>query len=376
MRILHVHSGNLYGGVERILVTLARHGRKIVPSMESHFAVCFGGRFSEEVVRASAPVHFLGNVRMRRVQTIWHARSALRKLLASGSYNVVVCHSGWSNAIFGSVVQKAGTPLVRWVHGVGKRRHWLEWLARMTRPDLLLCNSNFTRDAAVKIFPGVRSRVLYCPAESPPDYSAEERVAVRSELATALDSVVVVQVSRMEGGKGQKLLLQALGLLQSVPGWVCWQVGGFQRRQERQYFGELTEIARRLGVAERVRFLGERSDVSRVLAAADIYCQPNTSPEGFGMGLIEAMWARLPVVTRDMGAAREIVCESCGILLGSDDAAMLADCLRQLMSDVALRARLGRSGPPRASELCDCAAQIDLLREYLEPFRSRSSGTA
>ena len=236
----------------------------------------------------------------------------------------------------------------------------------MTRPDLLLCNSYFTRDAAVKMFPGVRSEVLYCPAEAPTDHSEEDRLALRAQLATAPEATVVVQISRMEAGKGQKLHLQALALLQSVPGWVCWHVGGSQRKQERQYLEELVEMARNLGLGERIRFLGERTDVSRVLAAADIYCQPNNSPEGFGMGLIEALWARLPIVTSDMGGAREIVRESCGILVGSGDAATLADSLGRLISDVGLRAKLGASGPARARELCDCATQIGLLEKYLE----------
>lgn len=373
MRILHVHSGNLYGGVERLLVTLARHEREVVPSMESHFAVCFEGRLSEELVQASAPVHLLGDVRVRHVGSVWRARSVLRKLLASGSYNVVVCHSDWSNAIFGSIARRGRKPLVRWVHGLGKRTHWLEVWARMTKPDVVLCNSYFTRDAAVRMFPGVRSEVLYCPAEPPTDHSWEERLALRSQLATAPDATVLVQVSRMEAGKGQKLHLQALALLQNLPGWVCWQVGGSQRKQERRYLDELVELARNLGLGERIRFLGERTDVSRVLAAADIYCQPNSSPEGFGMGLIEALWARLPIVTSDMGGAREIVLESCGILVGSGDAARLADCLGRLICDTGLRARLGASGPARARELCDCATQITLLEQYLTGIRGDGS---
>ena len=48
VRILHLHSGNLYGGVETLLVTLANL-RRLCPTMEPHFALCYEGRLSDEL---------------------------------------------------------------------------------------------------------------------------------------------------------------------------------------------------------------------------------------------------------------------------------------------------------------------------------------
>jgi hypothetical protein len=61
LRVLHVSSGNLYGGVEVILATLARL-RHLCPEMEPHFGVCYEGRLSQELTAAGAPVHMLGRV--------------------------------------------------------------------------------------------------------------------------------------------------------------------------------------------------------------------------------------------------------------------------------------------------------------------------
>jgi len=80
LRVLHVHSGNLYGGVETILVTLARH-RDLCPQMESHFALCFEGRLKEELTVAGAPVYQLGKVRLRQVVSVLRARRTLRELV-------------------------------------------------------------------------------------------------------------------------------------------------------------------------------------------------------------------------------------------------------------------------------------------------------
>src|SRR2546422_5237601 len=56
MRVLHVSSGNLYGGIETLLLTLARH-RNLCPGLDQHFALCFEGRLSEELAAVGARVH-------------------------------------------------------------------------------------------------------------------------------------------------------------------------------------------------------------------------------------------------------------------------------------------------------------------------------
>ena len=61
------------------------------------------------------------------------------------------------------------------------------------------------------------------------------------------------------------------------------------------------------------------TDVPRLLAAADIHCQPNISPEPFGIAFIEALAAGLPVVTSAIGGAIEIVDDTCGRLVPASD---------------------------------------------------------
>ena len=136
----------------------------------------------------------------------------------------------------------------------------------------------------------------------------------------------------------------------------------------------LKRLASRLGIAERVRFVGERADVARFLAAADIYCQPNVGPEAFGLTFVEAMRAGLPVVTTAIGGAREIVDDSCGVLVPPGDAHALASSLHTLIDGPGfLRARLGEGGPCRARQLCDPAAQLQRLHRVLSVFAGREA---
>jgi glycosyltransferase involved in cell wall biosynthesis len=179
------------------------------------------------------------------------------------------------------------------------------------------------------------------------------------------DVVVILQVSRMEAWKGHMLHLQALSKIKDMREWVCWILGGPQRPEEERYMSMLQRTAAELGIGSRVRFLGQRKDVPRLLAAADVFCQPNKGPEPFGIVFIEALWAGLPVLTTAMGGPMEIIDESCGFLVEPENPAVLADSLRKLIESPELRARLGRGGAPRAQQLCNPASQINKIERCL-----------
>jgi glycosyltransferase involved in cell wall biosynthesis len=128
-----------------------------------------------------------------------------------------------------------------------------------------------------------------------------------------------------------------------------------------------------------MRFLGPRTDVPRLLAAADIHCQPNTGPEPFGIAFVEALYAGLPVVTTALGGALEIVDDRCGILVPPDDASALTAALASLIREPSRRKELGHGGVARAKELCDPVTQLPQLYEVLQgcvspPARSVSDG--
>ena len=130
------------------------------------------------------------------------------------------------------------------------------------------------------------------------------------------------------------------------------------------YAQHLRQKAEDLGLRDRVKFVGPRQDVARLLSAADIYCQPNLSPEGFGLTFVEALAAGLPVVTTAMGGALEIVTDRCGVLC-PPEVAPIAEALQRLLQDARLRGALGEAGRTRARELCDPQARMDDLARLL-----------
>ncbi|HEV2904630.1 MAG TPA: glycosyltransferase family 4 protein [Pyrinomonadaceae bacterium] len=375
MRILFTHSGNMYGGVETMLATFARH-RDLCPTMQQHFALCFEGRLRDELDECGVPLHDLGYVRIRQPLSVRRARQAFGNLLRDVAFDAVICQSAWSHALFGPVARTAGVPLITWIHGIPDRDSWLEQWARRTPADLTICNSEFTAQLFRKSAPAARVEVLHCPVAPPAQsFSKGNRARVRTELKTPNDAVVIIQASRMEPWKGHQTLLDALAALRDSDRWVCWIVGGPQRPNEVGHFNELIARAQDLGIADRLRFTGQQSHVEALLAAADIFCQPNIDPEPFGIAFVEALYAGLPVITTEIGGALEIMTPRCGALVEPRNVPQLSSVLRQLINDRALRCRLGSAGPWRATTLCDPAQQITKLQQLLKsaPLREMAA---
>lgn len=366
MRLLHLYSGNLYGGVERLLWTLHTEQEQF-PQLQSIFALCFRGRLSDDLAAAGAPLALLPPVRLRLPWSVRQARKSVMGLLSSA--DIAVCHGVWSHAVFAPAVRQARKPLVFWAHDLQNGRHWLERLAALTPPDRVIANSRFTASRITRLFPQTPCDVVYLPvAHTNPIASLNNREAIREQIGTASDRVVVAIASRMERWKGHTELIRALGLLKENRSWECWIVGGAQRPSEAAYQSELRQLVHHFGVNDRIRFLGERHDVASLLPAADIYCQPNTQPEPFGIAYIEALYAGLPVIAAADGGPLEIVDDHCGILVSPNAHEPLAEALDLLIRDGALRQRLGRCAPERALELCDPRTALGRLADCLRPL--------
>jgi glycosyltransferase involved in cell wall biosynthesis len=363
MKVLHIYAGNLFGGIETFLISLAK-GQHLCPEMTSHFALCFEGKLAQELRRNQVPVHLLGNVRISRIWTVWRSQQELKKLINRENFDVVICHACWSQAIFGRVVNK---PLIFWCHDVILGDHWLDRLARNVKPNLAIANSKYTQTSLEKFY-DVPTAVILCPVAPviTESFNNYEQQQTRQSLNTNPEKIVIIQVSRLERWKGQSQLLSALGQLKDSETWECWIVGGVQRPQEEAYLQELKTQAQNLEISDRVKFLGQRSDVPNLLAAADIHCQPNLGAEPFGITFIEALYAGLPVVTTNMGGGAEIVNSSCGILVEPNNPTELADALRSLIDSKFQRQELGSHGHARAVELCDPAQQINQLYTCLK----------
>lgn len=157
----------------------------------------------------------------------------------------------------------------------------------------------------------------------------------RAALDTPRDAPVLLVLARMHAVKGIDTMLHALVETQ---GAYLWLAGDGPRKAEYQ------ALATRLGLASRVRFLGWRDDRKALLAACDICVLPSRH-EPFGTVIIEAWAMRRPLVATAADGARQYVTDGVtGLLCPIDDAPALAERLRRLLADPALRQRLAAAG--------------------------------
>jgi glycosyltransferase involved in cell wall biosynthesis len=369
VRVLHLHSGNIFGGIETMLVTLASE-RRADASMDSSFALCFDDRLAADLARVGAPLTILGDARLTRPRTLLDVRRRLSDLLHTTRPDVVLTHLPWTQVVFGGVLRDARCRSVLWMHGPGTG--WLHWMAARWPPDAVIFNSDFTRTTMPAAYDALPVTVVHCPLRMPPPLAGADRLTTRAEYGAGEDDVVIVQASRLEAWKGHAVHLRALARLRDRPEWMLWVLGGAQQG-DGNYARELQSLAAQSGIADRVRFVGERSDVARFLAAADIYCQPNIEPEPFGLAYVEALAAGLPVVASDLGGAREIVDAATGVLVPPGDDGALAIVLRELVADSARRRLLGAAGVARAADLCDAERQIARFESFLRQLPGRAA---
>jgi glycosyltransferase involved in cell wall biosynthesis len=169
---------------------------------------------------------------------------------------------------------------------------------------------------------------------------AQARQQVRAALGTPSQAVVIIIVSRLVYAKGYPELLAAM---RDVPDAHLWIVGERLASDHGPTLDEaLEQSSRELG--PRLKRLGYRADIPALLAAADIFTLPSYS-EGLPMSVIEAMLTGLPVVATHVPGPREQVVDGqTGILVPPRCVAPLAQALRQLASQPALRQSMGEAG--------------------------------
>ena len=372
LRALHVTSGRLFGGLERMLVTLADPGNSGF-GIEHDFAVCAPGRLYDMLGTAGASVRLLGDVRLSAPSSVWNARTALHETIERTGPDVLVCHAPWSYALFVPVGRQRRVPVVWWQHDRASGEPFVERWARATPADLVISNSHWTARSAHAVQPSAPVVVVHCPVTIPKPPGPSERIALRRSLEAEADDVVILSASRLEPWKGHRQLLRALAAMETGPSWKLWIAGAAQRTHETAYRSDLEREAARLGLGHRTRFLGERADVPALLSAADVLCQANERPEPFGIVFAEALLSARPVITAAMGGATEIVDATCGRLFDPADPDGLTAALRALLSDAALRARLGEAGPAHARSLCSPDAVLPRLEQALSACRSRAA---
>jgi glycosyltransferase involved in cell wall biosynthesis len=379
MRVLYVNqTADVSGAEHSLLALIAGLQGEVEPTL-----ACPTGRLSELAAVASIPTEPIvgtqASFRLHPVHTTRGVteigRSALQVRGLAKRLAPPLVHANTTRAALLAVLARRPRPPV-----LAHIRDWapegrfsnfvLDVVAR--RADLVVANSAFI----ARQFDGLALRqpveVIHNPVDLERfDPAAVDRTAVRRELGLAEDEVTLAVVAQLTPWKGQDDAIRMLAALREegreatllLAGSAKFSGAGTQF-DNAAYAEGLHGLAAELGVADRVRFLGERGDVPSVLAATDVLLLPSWQ-EAFGRIAIEAMAMGTPVAGTENGGPAEIVRPGVdGLLLPPKQPETWARALEPLVDDAALRARMGDAARERAREFSVPVHAAAMLSAY------------
>jgi len=355
MRILYLITGLGLGGAERQVVDLADHyasrGARVM-------IVYLTG--AARLHPSSPDIEVLGIGMERSVTSLVQAFFRIRRLVLAFRPDVVHSHMVHANLLARLV--RLITPMPRLVctaHSTneGGRMRMLGYRVTHRLADV---TTSVTREAAralvarlaapgggiVAVVNGIDTD-RYRPC-------AEERQRLRQDEMVRPDEKVILAAGRLVKEKDYGNLLLAFSMLRKTRERCSLWIAG-----EGPLLLELQGLADRLGISERVRFLGARSDTPALFNAADVFVLASKW-EGFGLVVAEAMATEKVVVATDCGGVREVLGD-CGYLVPPGAADLLCEALLQALSmDQRDAAVLGRRARQRIREhySLECVANI------------------
>jgi glycosyltransferase involved in cell wall biosynthesis len=288
--------------------------------------------------------------------------TALRRLEAlfgSSAFDVVHTHSAKAGAIGRVAAHRAGVPLVvHTYHGFpfhqfqsrARRAAYVEVERRLARiTDVVLCIGTGIATEALR-------RGLATPTNLRTVAPAVDTVAVRltqrsrseARLRLSLPENVPVlgTVGRVEYQKAPEVFVEAVGLLRHTDTIGVWVGGGPDEEAIRR-------LAESRGLAERIALVGQRSDVTDILPAFDVFAMTSRY-EGLPCAIVEAMRCGLPVVATAVNSVPDLVVPGeTGILVPPEAPHQVAEAVDRLLEDPFLAARLADHGQQLADETYD-----------------------
>lgn len=264
----------------------------------------------------------------------------------------------------------------------------LEWPLRAPPAAVVLC-AEFMRDRVMEVFArsaaGRRTplvRVIRNAVDTE-RYAFVDKRAAKVAIGADPDRPLAMIVANLSPHKGQETAIRAVGWLKSRGHDTNLWIVGAERQDAPGYRNRLEALCRDVGVGERVRLLGYRSDVVALMQAADFVLLPSTS-EGMPLTLLEAQACGAIVVAAPTAGIPEVVEDGrTGFLVAAHDHLGYAERLAALETTEVLAASLRNAARRQVEQHGSieryCAQIDDLYDEILPwplatgPFRDRTA---
>jgi len=325
--LLFLITGLAYGGAETQLVRLATRLKSrgwevgVVSLMPPKAYV-------EDLEVAGIPVFSLG---IQRKLPDPRPVLQLVRIIRKWKPDIVHSHMVHANLLARLVRPFAPVPvLICSAHNIDEGGRFREILYRLTDPlcDLTTQVSQAGLERYVRVGAVPRHKIRYIPNGVDTERfkpNPEDRLRVRKELG--VEGFVWLAVGRFDPQKDYPNMLQAFArVVCRAPDAVLLIAGDGPLRKT------IEVMAQKLGIKERVKFLGIRRDIPQLMNAADAYVM-SSSWEGMPIVLLEASATELPIVATDVGGNREVVLDGItGFLLPPRNSEALAEAMLRMMN--------------------------------------------
>jgi glycosyltransferase involved in cell wall biosynthesis len=348
VRLLHIVGESRFGGIAKIILPLG----KITQAEGWQVDVLT----TDPVVQQAVKQHGLGLVNLdvirREIRPVWDLRGLVRltSFLRSEPYQIIHTHTSKAGFVGRLAARLAGVPvIVHTAHGFAFHedspasvRRFYSALERLASQwcDRIVTVSEFHRTWAIELGICSPRRIVAIPNGIAEVVRNREigLAEVRREMGARHDDLVILSMARLAPDKGLEYLIEAAAILPRTGRRIRIVIAGDGPDRDR-----LEQLAGRLGVTDRVAFLGFREDVGDLLAASDLVVLPSLR-EGLSIALLEAMAAGKPIVASSIGSQREVASRAdMARLVRPADALALSEAIVRLTGDEALMARLGAS---------------------------------
>lgn len=314
-----------------------------------------------------SPVHVIKNCRALR---------QLKNLLEKERFDLVHCHNpmgGVLGRLAGSLFSPESVILYT-AHGFHfyKKAPWRNWLlfypaeralARLTDILITINEEDFERACRFRLrnkaaargsvwkIPGIGLDVSrFQPAEG----MRQER---KRELGFPSDCFLLLSVGELNRNKNHRAVIRALSRMEQRD--VCYGICGRGNGKK-----ALETLIAKEGLQDRVKLLGYRKDIERVLPAADCFLFPSRR-EGFGMAAVEAMAAGLALITSDCRGTREYMKDGVtGIVCRKNRPESYAEAVQRLRGAPEKRREMGCASRERALLFSRTATESVMRRVY------------
>lgn len=360
IRLLKVMTTYFSGGTEGQVLNLVRQLDR--RAFDLQFA-CLrkGGDILGEFHKLRIPITEFRIRRLYAPQTFfqqWRFAAYLR----AQRVQIVHSYNFYANMFAIPAARMAGVPVVlasirdRGVYLTPNQKLAQKWVCRLA--DRILVNAESIREWLLEQgYRDSRITVIKNGIDMSRYEGARNDSHIRRELDIPDSAQIIVMIARLNPQKGVDDFIRAASLLRLshpdarfliVGAKLQYQEGVFS--QDREYMGELQQLANDLGVGESVIFAGHRTDTPEILAEAAISVLPSHS-EGLSNSLLESMAAGIPTVATDVGGNPELVKDHVnGILIPVKSPELLAQAIGEILDDPELARRFGREARTMAAE--------------------------